>query len=604
MVNKIPEIIHQTIQHPDHLEYQFSYDTEVDQTINPNSYIYDNEFSISTSLAGVLIEDGHFLHAGMFRVNSQNSQYYSWWELTDAQNGLDPRLVDLLDNLKDREALSDKEFDPPLIRLDNDPQEWFFSLSLNPLTEIEIDGIKASLQWLWSPSFQKTKVEEEVQSLVKHVVTHKDTEWGSYIKITEDGIKDHRDITFEGKNYRVGQDDINSAVNRALREVGSDYRIAISLSLNGKLLIIYGTIKEENHIPDEGGENNLIVFKNIEVRVNLELGTLAFNDGFYNIFIMDDMISEAIAKRGSDPKTASFKPEVYERLFQDFITQPEKNKKTAEEFLIFHEMGHSQFYRVRFTEYRFLANHLGPIKQRGPVHDGDGTLQILAELSADLNAIRHLAQMGQTDSFDLREQEKALDMLKAMTVLYGFQDSRENSIFQTAREMATLVLLGATSLDTNGELKVDWELMEESVDSLEKILDQFYEILELSYKQMAVATHPEVFGEQALPPYQILQLTLPQIKPLYEQVVRKVKDELKQTSPHLDEKRREQSARDSLVLETLNSPTPNFNTKVAPRVDLVLMAELLSSYRKTLDNWFGRNFTEIENLPFRYWIPE
>ena len=118
-------------------------------------------------------------------------------------------------------------------------------------------------------------------------------------------------------------------------------------------------------------------------------------------------------------------------------------------------MGHSQFYRVRFTEYRFLANHLGPIKQRGPVHDGDGTLQILAELSADLNAIRHLAQMGQTDSFDLREQEKALDMLKAMTVLYGFQDSRENSIFQTAREMATLVLLGATSLDTNGELKID-----------------------------------------------------------------------------------------------------------------------------------------------------
>ncbi|HLB59728.1 MAG TPA: hypothetical protein VJL87_06580, partial [Bdellovibrionota bacterium] len=169
---------------------------------------------------------------------------------------------------------------------------------------------------------------------------------------------------------------------------------------------------------------------------------------------------------------------------------------------------------------------------------------------------------------------------------------------------ATLVLLGATSLDTNGELKVDWKLMEESVDSLERMLDQFYEILELSYKQMAVATHPEVFGEQALPPDKILQLPLPQIEPLYEQVVQKVKDELKQTSPHLDEKRREQSARDSLVLETLNSPTPNFNTKVAPRFDLVLMAELLSSYRKTLDNWFGRNFTEIENLPFRYWIPE
>lgn len=272
------------------------------------------------------------------------------------------------------------------------------------------------------------------------------------------------DVTFRGKVYAVGVDDVTGVLNAHLEKAQSDLRIFVAASDVGTVSLLYGEKLAERFIQVNGRRVRLVTMGKERERFGFDSHTLALNDHESTIVIEDAAIVDVVHEMIANPRKRkkAFVQQQRELCASPYGESIAHAVDTLRETVFQHELGHFALLDRHGGEFRWIDSAL--------MRAGSQRFKAFNELYADLYALQQIVRNADSD---VEEATRAFQ-LWAM-----FRSAQNPELPHTvSNECVSNVLLSAVKT-TVPALTVDWPLLRSRIESLLALLDK--SIAEVGY---------------------------------------------------------------------------------------------------------------------------
>lgn len=368
-------------------------------------------------------------------------------------------------------------------------------------------------------------------------------------------------IWFQGKEYELGQADINGILNLALANCGSDQRVFMAPSARGSVIYVLGRISREVIYTSPQGQVRAFELTHIIQGANLSGTEVALSDGLSVVAVLPSVIQRQALRRDSFADTADNQKQQSLRRHVDKIREGSSQGVLK---VLNHAIMQRQVY-ANAIEHAFGCelSFLSVVLHNG----GEPTLEVLRQLYADLGALDAILSLQKSDP------------PLAQDALVLFSAMKDESISQGRAPNLLVNWLTLPFIDTQkGQLQIDWAGLGHAQEKLKQVLHA-------AFAEIANSLAIDAVGDKGNPRIN---------KSLYESTKTQLLPQAVEMFPHLDSKMRERMVAIRLAQNL-------FGKRLAVgKTVLQQFAGDMRLHRRLIDDFFRESLAYNDNaVPFR-----